>query len=249
MNPPGKVGRKQFRQFWDHDNATRSSLIPFLGNWPLLGGVLTANSAQLLVTFSYYFYNNVLTSMLAAAEYSSYGVDRKSLRVTWPVKGSQQRSTYWLSVPYRYCIPIMVLYMILHWLVSESIFYVVFTPYDWNDQPVYNRTYTSLALSPLPIILALIVGFLMVSILIALSFRRLKSRIPLAGSCSAAISAACHPPTDDYTDTAALRELIWGETSPPPDWDAGQTGKDHKGHCTFTSLNDVQPPSTEKSYA
>lgn len=86
--------------------------------WSMLSAVVFANIPQLILTVSYYCYNAVLTSILAAAEYNSYGVKRKALRVTWTIKNSQQRSTYWLSVPYRYIAPILALYMVLHWLVS-----------------------------------------------------------------------------------------------------------------------------------
>jgi hypothetical protein len=238
----------QFRQFWDPESVERNSN-DFGGQaFSLMGGVLAANSAQLIITVSYYFYNSVLTSMLASAEFNSYGVDRKPLRVTWPVKGSRQRSTYWLSLPYQYNIPIMVLYMILHWLVSEGLYYVLMIPYDFDDQPIYEERISSVGNTSVPILFAIGLGSFMISILVALSFRRLKSKMPLAGSCSAAISAACHPPKDDCTDTAALGELMWGETGLPLDWDTDQSGDDHKGHCSFTSLDGLQPSST-KSYA
>ncbi|KAE8376759.1 hypothetical protein BDV26DRAFT_293783 [Aspergillus bertholletiae] len=55
-------------------------------------------------------------------------------RVTWPVKGSMQRSTYWLSVPYQYGIPALILYMILHWLVSLSVLYIQIIHYDMLEQ-------------------------------------------------------------------------------------------------------------------
>jgi hypothetical protein len=98
------------------------------------------------------------------------------------------------------------------------------------------------------LVFAVVVGFLMIYFLVAHSFRRFKSTIPLAGSCSAAISAVCHPPKND-TDTAALGQLAWGETDPPPDWVIDQSGDDdHEGHCSFTSLDAVQPSST-KLYA
>lgn len=90
----------------------------------MLDSVVVANIPQLLITMSYYGYNNSMTTMLAAAEYDSYGVSSKSLRVTWPEKDSQQKSTYWLSIPYQYAVPILVLYVVLHWLVSQSTFYV-----------------------------------------------------------------------------------------------------------------------------
>lgn len=213
-----------------------------------LSSVVVANAPQLVISLSYYGYNNVLTSMLVAAEYSSYGVARKPLRVTWPLKGSQQRSTYWLSLPYQYNIPILAIYMILHWLISESFFYVLTVPYAL-DQPDTHFTTRSLGYSALPIFLSLLVGSLMLLILFGLAFRRFKSNIPLAGLCSAAISAACHPPEDDL-DTAALGPVRWGETTTMPAWMSDHSGgpEDQKGHCSFTSL-DTMMPSLTKLYA
>lgn len=123
-----------------------------------------------------------MTSMLVAAEYSSYGVHRKpkGLWVTWPTKGSEQRSNHWLSVPYRYCIPIMVLYTIVHWLVSQSMFYVLLIPYSLDDKMTHKRAEIHLSLSPLPMVLAVTLGFFMLVVLAVLSLRRFKSRIPLA---------------------------------------------------------------------
>jgi hypothetical protein len=49
-----------------------------------LAQILVANVPQFAITVSYYFYNNVLTTMLASAEYNSYGVRRTGLSVSWP---------------------------------------------------------------------------------------------------------------------------------------------------------------------
>jgi hypothetical protein len=117
------------------------------------------------------------------------------------------------------------------------------TPYSVDDQPLYDMETSSLALTPFPLLFAVVVGFFIISFLVALSFRRFKSTMPLVGSWGAATSAACHPPKDD-TDTAALGQLAWGETDPPPDWDIDQSGyEDHEGQCSFTSLDAVQPAS------
>lgn len=86
--------------------------------------VLIANSPQLIVTFIYYAYNGVLTAMLAAAECSSYGRTPKPLRVSFRQPGGFQRRTYWFSIPYHYSIPLLAMFMFLHWLISQSIFYV-----------------------------------------------------------------------------------------------------------------------------
>ncbi|KAJ5813671.1 uncharacterized protein N7503_000421 [Penicillium pulvis] len=211
--------------------------------------VVVANMPQLIVTMSYYCYNNILTSMTLAAEYSSYGATRKPLRVTWPVKGngSKQRSTYWLSLPYAYSIPILVIYMVLHWLVSQSLFYFRMTVYTSSGK-FANALTSCVAYSPLPIFLSLLVGSLMLAILLGLSLRRFKSEMPLAGSCSAVISAACHPPRDD--SNAALGLVRWGETMTSPEWMMNQLGRaeERKGHCSFTSF-DTERPSLFKLYA
>ncbi|KAE8418405.1 hypothetical protein BDV36DRAFT_308758 [Aspergillus pseudocaelatus] len=221
------------------------------GNYSEMEGVVIANSVQLIVTVGYYFYNSVLTSMLASAEYSSYGADRKALRVTWPAKGSQQRSTYWLSVHYKYGIPVIILFMANHWFVSQGFYYVLMIPYGTDGQPLYGNKVSSVGASALPVFIAALVGVFLFLFLLSLAFRRLKSTIPLAGSCSAAISAACHPPEDVCTATVAHGELFWGETTGlPPDWvDDQSDGCDlPKGHCSFTPL-DARLPSLDKLYS
>ncbi|KAF5855729.1 hypothetical protein ETB97_008565 [Aspergillus alliaceus] len=245
-----KSRSQQLWSFGDDTNSYEAVEGQYMKNGPILNSIVIANTPQLFITISYYCYNSVLTSMLAAAEYSSYGVNRKPLRVTWPIKGSQQRSTYWLSVPYQYSIPILTIYMSLHWLVSQSIFYIRAIPYSVRDQPMVEAETSSVAFSPLPMFLSVLVVGVMVCILAWLALRRFKSVMPLAGACSAAISAACHPPKDDSLDTAALGMVIWGETIAPPAWITGhfEEVEDQKGHCGFTSLDTVRPLLT-KIYA
>lgn len=216
----------------------------------MLGSIVVANTPQLAITLSYYGFNSVLTSMLAASEYNSYGTSSKPLRVTWPVKGSKQQSNYWLSVPYQYAVPILVIYTVLHWLISQSIFYVMLIPFRPNGQPDSLFRVSELGYSPLPIFLSILVGGLMVCILLGLSSRRLKSHMPLAGTCSVAISAACHPPRNESLDSASLGQLTWGETIAAPTWAVDHLGglEGQKGHCSFTALDTVEP-STEKLYA
>ena len=60
--------------------------------------------------------------------------------------------------------------------------------------------------------------------------------IPLAASCSAAISAACHPPLDD-TD-AAFEKVRCGDVGI----------KNSVRHCTFTSYS-VTTPIAGQTYA
>ncbi|RDW78687.1 uncharacterized protein DSM5745_05539 [Aspergillus mulundensis] len=211
------------------------------------GLVLLANAPQFAVTVSYYFYNNILTNMLAASEYDSYGITKKGLRVSWPEINTSQRSTYWLSTPYRYSVPVLVLYTSLHWTLSQSLFYVQIVRYKWDQTAYWPGDFPDgqLALSPLAILVSILLGTLMVSLLLGLAFRRFRSMAPLAGSCSLAISAACHPGADEDAATAASREVKWGETAVLPE---GMDAVDGVGHCSFTS-KEVSVPLKERRYA
>ena len=219
------------------------------GDVSMLSYVVVANMPQLIVTMCYYCYNAVLTSMLAEAEYSSHALKRKPLRVTWPAKGSEQRSTYYLSVPYRYGAPVLVLYTILHWTISQSIFYLWLIPYT----PMNTRdtgSISSIGFSSSFVFFAVLTGLVMAALPCVLAFRRYKSNIPLAGSCSAAISAACHPPPDEDLNTAALGKVRWGQVIA---WseefsNSLEPSESDNSHCSFTSLETVNPTLT-KMYA
>ncbi|CAI7579935.1 unnamed protein product [Penicillium pancosmium] len=167
--------------------------------------ILLANTPQLLLSITYFMYNALLTRMLIAAEYDNYAFRRKYLRVSWP-QGSQ-RSTYYLSLPYRYSIPFLSSSAILHWFVSQSIFFVEIIPYDLNG---IERGYDVVCCgySPVAIIFAIALGSVLASTAVLLGFRRFKSRMPLAIECSVAISAMCHPLSgNDH----ALGPVKWGE--------------------------------------
>ena len=174
----------------------------------LLSNVVLANTPQLFITFTYVFYNDMLTRMLMSHEYSQFARVRKTLRVSQP--RGEQRSTYWLQLPYRYSIPLMLSMIVLHWLVSRSIFLVRITIYDDNGSPVPYRDINACGFSPLAILLAFCLSTLMIAVLVGLGrFRHTCAGIPAASSCSAAISAAVHP-LDSEPDDAALLPLQYG---------------------------------------
>lgn len=203
----------------------------------LIPMILIANLPQVLLSFLYLTYNALFTSMLLAEEWSGFAHERKTLRVTCPV--GKQRSTYWLQLPYFYGIPLLVMSGILHWLVSQSVFLErtsveygsLTTGADWEEVLISTCGY-----SPIAIITVLPLGALLLVVLIANGFRKYKEGMPLAGSCSAAISAACHRPKEDVD--AALLPVLWGAVST----------EGPIGHCCFTSF-EVSPPVKGKPYA
>ncbi|KAJ5159250.1 uncharacterized protein N7500_008901 [Penicillium coprophilum] len=247
----------------------------------LLGNVLLANTPQLLLSVSYYFYNATLTAMFMAHEYESYAIGgmrhdstvdtiqmspAKGLRVSSNRKGAQ-RSFYFLSLPFRYSVPLMLTYTALHWLLSQTIFYVQIYMYDADMYHDPSLDVDACAWSPIALIFTIIVGSLMIMALLGLAMRPFRSVIPLAGSCSAAISAACHPPEDDVD--AALKPIMWGEIhSHSPSTDSFTpiivVGKAHDEtdmiemqgkrkvmqglpRCTFTSMR-VERPTLFQTY-
>ena len=201
-------------------------LIPF---------VLLSNSPQLVLSFLYLSYNSLFTAMLLAHEWNGYATHRKPLRVTSAT--GEQRSTYWLHLPYRYSVPLLIASAILHWLVSQSLFLARVMVVDSPGQSISTCGYSNIA-----IIFVIALGSLLVLIVILHGFRSFNCKMPLASSCSAAISAACHPPELD-TD-AALKPLQWGEVKNYE----GQGGKEGKRHCSFTSFA-VKEPLEDEPYA
>jgi hypothetical protein len=62
--------------------------------------------------------------------------------------------------------------------------------------------------SQIALLFAFLVGTMMLIALFALMFRKLGTGIPIFGTCSVAISAACHVPKGD--ENAATKPLMYG---------------------------------------
>lgn len=144
--------------------------------------------------------------MLLAEEWSAYGTKKRFLRVTSPTGG--QRSTYRLQLPYRYSVPLLIGSSILHWLVSQSIFLARLNTIDSAGVEISGADISTCGYSPMAMIFVIILGSIIVLLGICFGFRKSRGGMPLAGSCSAAISAACHPPEADVN--ASLKRVMWG---------------------------------------
>lgn len=203
---------------------------PSILSGKLIPLILIANLPQALLSFLYLTYNALFTSMLLAEEWSGFAHQRKTLRVTCPV--GKQRSTYWLQLPYFYGIPLLVMSGILHWLVSQAIFLVRIVVEETSRAELDSTC----GYSPIAIITVIPLGALLLLVVIANGFRKYKQGMPLAGSCSAAISAACHRPREDVD--AAVLPVLWGSV--------GTEGP--IGHCCFTSF-EISAPVEGELYA
>lgn len=210
------------------------------GSAGVIATVLIANSPQILLSFLYFAYNGIFTCMLLAEEWSLYATKRKFLRVTSPTGG--QRSTYRLQLPYRYGIPLLIGSSMLHWFVSQSIFLARVNVIDSTEVEISGVGISTCGYSPMAMIVVIILGSIVVLLGIFFGSRTARSGMPLAGSCSAAISAACHPLEADVD--ASMKRVMWGVVAE----DCFQYEGESVGHCSFTSST-VEAPVVGKWYA
>ncbi|EUC43338.1 hypothetical protein COCMIDRAFT_101097 [Bipolaris oryzae ATCC 44560] len=184
--------------------------------------VLFANMFQAIVSALYLLCNNLLTVMVVAAEWNAYSFRRKALRVSAP-KGIQ-RSSFFLSLPYRYSVTLMVLSGLLHFFISQSVFVVQtvaylprYDPQRFIRAPVLDVS--CIGFSSLGIILALTTGLVLV-VYLAQGAAAELFRMPLVSTCSAAISANCHAHPAD-TDCSFL-PVQWGYVTDGTDANGGR---------------------------
>ncbi|KAJ6007877.1 hypothetical protein N7540_011853 [Penicillium herquei] len=246
-------------------SANTKTLITMNLSHNMIALILLANVPQLILSIQYYLINSMLTCMLVAAEWDGYALHRKHLRVSNP--HGEQRSTYYLSLPFRYSVPKLTLFTLAHWMVSQSLFFVNVVGYDVHGQEDNLTSTRGVCYSPLAILIVFILLSGCYIVCIVLSRKRFKSHAPVVAHCSAAISASCHPPADDVD--AALKPVMWGEIVMDGDDVEQLNGHDNHeedeeismigdqppldsfqsrfAHCSITSL-EVRPPQHDRSY-
>ncbi|KAI1660678.1 hypothetical protein F4813DRAFT_378961 [Daldinia decipiens] len=174
------------------------------GGVDLIGNVLVANSPQVIVSFIYLFYNSILTRQLVADEWTRFTrpEGKKPLRVTSPV--GMQRSSYFLSLPLKYSILLMIGSILLHWFISQGIFVVQTSSFGpgANGERHPEFDVSARGYSALGVLLAIILGAVLVLVLVVNSFARKFQSVPagfqLMGMNSSGISLMCQRPEEDF---------------------------------------------------
>jgi hypothetical protein len=178
--------------------------------------------------------------MFLAKEWSQFAHTRKPLRVSMPIKS--QRSTLFLHLPYRYGIPFLLLSVALHWFVSQGIFLANVDVYDMYGVRDPSVSYSTCGYPPISMIFVIISGVTLVLVGVGLGMRTLRPGMPLATSCSAAISAACHVPQDELKLHPEQRPLQWGVIP-------GMIDEKGNAHCSFSSRKVLEPVDDGTQYA
>ncbi|OJD36760.1 uncharacterized protein BKCO1_9000190 [Diplodia corticola] len=170
------------------------------GTAGLLSRILFANSFQLLVSLCYLFLNRLLTAQVATAELFRFLKKKKPLRVSSPE--GMQRSSYMLSLPWRFAAPAVAAFILLHWLVSGSVFVVQTSAYSSgpDGQRIYKSDASRIGFSPIGILFAVCVGVVVLVVLISNSFRTygdVPKSLVLFATNSREISTFCTPSSED----------------------------------------------------
>jgi hypothetical protein len=205
--------------------------------------VFFANMFQVVVSALYLLYNNLLTVMVSASGWNDFISERKTLRLSVP-RGIQ-RSYYFLSLPYRYSLGLMISSGLLHWLVSQSVFVVQTVAYTPSLERDTRMDASSIGYSSIGVIFAMSSGVLLVLAILIIGFtfkydskplkhngRKPPRTMPLVSTRSAAISANCHKHEKDVD--CSLLVVIWGYVRD----NEGKSGR----HYTFTTARDVEYP-------
>lgn len=183
----------------------------------------------------YFLFNALITMMHTAHEWSTFTTARKALRVSCP--RGQQRSTYWLQLPWRYSIPLIIASGTLHWLLGRSIYVVKVDVYGFFGDREASKDFFACGYSPLTILGLVVVLGVMVGALTVLSVRRLGGGSPVVKLNSFAIAAACHRRFED--EDMVTVPLMWGVVT-------DEKGEETR-HCTF-SARKVSPPVEGGAY-
>lgn len=221
-------------------------------HYGLFVNVIISNVLQVLLSMLYMLHNALFSCMMVASEWNGFLIERKTLRVSAPQ--GIQRSSYFVSMPLRYGIPIMILFSTGHWLISQSIFIIRVVRVDWIGIPTAEWTIRGFSLVPAVLgkvldapfglisshVSAVILFVLLVLVQAIHGYMRKFSNeisMPLASTCSAAISANCHRPEADKE--AHLLPVQWGII--------GEDGSALK-LCSFTTSRYVEAPTPGHEY-
>ncbi|KAL2068529.1 hypothetical protein VTL71DRAFT_14866 [Oculimacula yallundae] len=195
---------------------------------------IIANLPQVILALVSFVFMSIMSSLFLAEDWSKFAFMSQSLMVSSPV--GIQRGTWLLGAPLGWGSALLILQTLLHWLLSQSIFVVQISIFNKDGTPVPDNAsddestgrYAHLSncgYSPIAIILSVIAAAILFLFAMVFYFRRFPpGSPPVVSTCSAAISAACHP-------ISMSEEKMYGKFR----WGADGGTSDGVGHCSIIS--------------
>ena len=133
----------------------------------------------------------------------------------------------------------MTLSGLLHWLTSQSIFLArveISDPFGRESL----ATISTVGYSCIAILSLLMLSILALLAAAGMGYKRFSAEITTVGSCSAAISAACHPLGADSEEIVG-KKVRWGDVGPVPNLGVR--------HLTFSSEEEIRKPIFGEAYS
>jgi hypothetical protein len=211
------------------------TLLGSSSNAGLIVNSLIANAPQTGLSIIYYTYNSLFTCFMLSREWDQLSRRRSGLRVSNPPKGAQ-KTTYFLQLPYRIAFPLMIFSGVMHWMCAQSLFLVSIRA---GDESIITCGY-----SPVAVLILTLMLLSMLLIAFTVGNRKVRGLIPFAGTCSASMSAMCHPYVKDDRDRMPFLPVKWGVIG---DGNVTEDGE-WVGHCSI-SHEEVTMPEVGRLYA
>ncbi|KAI5196563.1 hypothetical protein E4T38_08444 [Aureobasidium subglaciale] len=153
-----------------------------------LANLLGLGAIHIPISILHLFYNHLWSRMLAAAELNACARTRAPLRVTLLTQGASR--THYLNIKPHFAALLITALVFIHFLTSQALHMVAIQTYDVMGN--YSHQRISHGISTSSAILALVIAFVMLCVLAIGLEKKLDAGMPVLGTCSSAISAACH---------------------------------------------------------
>jgi hypothetical protein len=124
----------------------------------------------------------------------------------------------------QWSVPLIFVGAILHWLLSQT-FFLVRIDFLNRLGEQSGASQSACGFFVLSLTVFITVSALLLSVIGFFGFRKMPMNMPIAGSCSLSIGAACYPPAADID--LELHQVQWGVVD-------FSTTAEH-GHCSLSS--------------
>ncbi|KAL5622202.1 hypothetical protein BROUX41_006147 [Berkeleyomyces rouxiae] len=230
----------QFRTF---KAGSSSSSIALLSGLPHLFPAALYMGTNALV--STYFLSNEMSQFVSSNQ-------PKHLRLSSGVVRGNQMSSLYITIPHKWSLTIMAIFVGLSFVASQSIFMisVAYLPSPMSTERKV-RAIPGVGMSGISMAILIVIFVILIALVVGLGLRR-AGQFPMidqgtptgnpmvlpGGTCSAVISSRCH--ASGHSDVSS-EAIVWGVVQ-------GGNGGGSAGHATF-SYREVGPLQPGNSYA